>query len=138
MEALHDVVKAGYVRYLGMSSCWAWQCKSPAVYTGELMIILCSRLVSIMQSKALRQDAMTHLAHMDADYAITNNLTPFISMQNHYSLLYREEEREMMPTLKVCQKCVVIEPECPKLPSAFRRRLYSLEFPCSRYSDTSA
>ncbi|TFY79318.1 hypothetical protein EWM64_g4694 [Hericium alpestre] len=31
----------------------------------------------------------------------THNLTPFISMQNHYSLLYREEEREMMPTLKV-------------------------------------
>ena len=33
------------------------------------------------------------------DYAITNNLTPFISMQNHYSLVYREEEREMFPTL---------------------------------------
>ncbi|KAG8907353.1 hypothetical protein FRB99_004600 [Tulasnella sp. 403] len=25
MQALHDVVKAGYVRYIGMSSCWAWQ-----------------------------------------------------------------------------------------------------------------
>ena len=35
------------------------------------------------------------------DYAITNKLTPFISMQNHYNLLYREEEREMLPTLKV-------------------------------------
>ncbi|KAF7328234.1 Aldo-ket-red domain-containing protein [Mycena venus] len=34
------------------------------------------------------------------DYAITNKLTPFISMQNHYSLLYREEEREMFPMLK--------------------------------------
>ena len=28
-----------------------------------------------------------------------NNLTPFISMQNHHSLVYREEEREMFPTL---------------------------------------
>ena len=36
-----------------------------------------------------------------ADYAINNSLTPFISMQNQYSLLYREEEREMFPTLKV-------------------------------------
>ena len=27
MEALHDVVKAGWVRYIGMSSCWAYQCK---------------------------------------------------------------------------------------------------------------
>uniref|UniRef100_A0A8H7XNR5 NADP-dependent oxidoreductase domain-containing protein n=1 Tax=Psilocybe cubensis TaxID=181762 RepID=A0A8H7XNR5_PSICU len=35
------------------------------------------------------------------DYAINNKLTPFISMQNHYSLLYREEEREMFPTLKL-------------------------------------
>jgi diketogulonate reductase-like aldo/keto reductase len=26
MHALHDVVKAGYVRYLGMSSCHAYQC----------------------------------------------------------------------------------------------------------------
>jgi aryl-alcohol dehydrogenase-like predicted oxidoreductase len=37
-----------------------------------------------------------------SDYALNNHLTPFISMQNHYNLLYREEEREMMPTLNVC------------------------------------
>ena len=35
------------------------------------------------------------------DYAINHNLTPFISMQNHYNLLYREEEREMFPTINV-------------------------------------
>ncbi|KAJ7774942.1 NADP-dependent oxidoreductase domain-containing protein [Mycena metata] len=64
MQALHDVVKAGYVRYIGMSSCWAWQ------------------------------------FHAMQNYAIQNKLTPFISMQNHYSLVYREEEREMFPTLK--------------------------------------
>ncbi|KAI0713886.1 aryl-alcohol dehydrogenase [Earliella scabrosa] len=60
MQALHDVVKAGYVRYIGMSSCWAYQY-----------------------------------------YAIKHNLTPFISMQNQYSLVYREEEREMFPTLRM-------------------------------------
>lgn len=65
MQALHDVVKAGYVRYIGMSSCYAYQ-------------------FNAMQN-----------------YAITHNLTPFISMQNHYNILYREEEREMMPSLKV-------------------------------------
>jgi aryl-alcohol dehydrogenase-like predicted oxidoreductase len=32
-----------------------------------------------------------------SDYAIANKLTPFISMQNHYNLIYREEE----PTLEV-------------------------------------
>jgi len=64
MQALHDVVQAGYVRYIGMSSCYAYQ------------------------------------FHIMQNYAIQNKLTPFISMQNHYNLLYREEEREMMPTLK--------------------------------------
>jgi len=64
MQALHDVVQAGYVRYIGMSSCYGYQ-------------------FSAMQN-----------------YAINNKLTPFISMQNHYSVLYREEEREVFPTLK--------------------------------------
>jgi len=38
--------------------------------------------------------------HLMQNYAINNRLTPFVGMQNHYNLLYREEEREMMPTLK--------------------------------------
>ena len=29
--------------------------------------------------------------------AVTNGWTPFVSMQNHYNLVYREEEREMNP-----------------------------------------
>ncbi|KAF7800164.1 hypothetical protein EIP86_011411 [Pleurotus ostreatoroseus] len=65
MQALHDVVQAGYVRYIGMSSCWAYQ------------------------------------FHAMQNYAIQNKLTPFISMQNHHNLVYREEEREMFPTLKM-------------------------------------
>lgn len=65
MQALHDVVQAGYVRYIGMSSCHAYQ------------------------------------FHAMQNYAINNKLTPFISMQNHHNLLYREEEREMIPTLKM-------------------------------------
>ncbi|KAH9942956.1 aryl-alcohol dehydrogenase [Amylocystis lapponica] len=69
MQALHDVVEAGYVRYIGMSSCYAYQ------------------------FHAMQNTSPT--------YAINNNLTPFISMQNHYSLIYREEEREMFPTLKM-------------------------------------
>lgn len=45
---------------------------------------------------------LNDIADSRVDYAIKNNLTPFISMQNHYNLIYREEEREMFPTLKVC------------------------------------
>ncbi|GAB1524291.1 hypothetical protein RhiTH_007444 [Rhizoctonia solani] len=65
MQALHDVVKAGYARYIGMSSCHAYQ------------------------------------FHAMQNYEINNGLTPFVSMQNLYNLIYREEEREMMPTLKM-------------------------------------
>jgi aryl-alcohol dehydrogenase-like predicted oxidoreductase len=61
MEALHDVVKSGKVRYLGASSMWAWQF-----------------------AKA-QQLAKEH------------GWTRFVSMQNHYNLAYREEEREMIP-----------------------------------------
>jgi aryl-alcohol dehydrogenase-like predicted oxidoreductase len=61
MEALHDVVKAGKVRYIGASSMYAWQ-----------------------------------FAKMQ-QIARVNGWTPFASMQNHYNLAYREEEREMIP-----------------------------------------
>lgn len=33
MQALNDVVKAGYVRYIGMSSCYAWQCEKHRLST---------------------------------------------------------------------------------------------------------
>jgi 1-deoxyxylulose-5-phosphate synthase len=61
LEALHDLVKAGKVRYIGASSMHAWQF-SKALYTSHL-----------------------------------NGWTPFVSMQDHLNLLYREEEREMLP-----------------------------------------
>ncbi len=61
LEALHDVVKAGKVRYLGASSMHAWQF-TKALYLADL-----------------------------------HGWTRFVSMQNHYNLIYREEEREMLP-----------------------------------------
>jgi aryl-alcohol dehydrogenase-like predicted oxidoreductase len=61
MAALHDVVRAGKVRYLGASSMYAWQF-SKAQYVAE-----------------------------------RHGWTRFATMQNHYNLLYREEEREMLP-----------------------------------------
>jgi aryl-alcohol dehydrogenase-like predicted oxidoreductase len=63
MEALHDMVKAGKVRYLGASSMWAWQFSK-----------------------------MQYLAEL-------HGWTRFVSMQNQYSLMQREEEREMFGLL---------------------------------------
>src|ERR1700691_2075794 len=64
LEALHDVVEAGKVRYLGASSMFAWQF-AKSLYLARL-----------------------------------HGWTRFVSMQNHLNLLYREEEREMLP---LCQ-----------------------------------
>lgn len=61
LEALHDVVKAGKVRYIGASSMHSWQF-AKALYLADL-----------------------------------HGWTRFVSMQNYYNLLYREEEREMLP-----------------------------------------
>jgi 1-deoxyxylulose-5-phosphate synthase len=61
MEALHDTVRAGKVRYLGASTMYAWQFAK-----------------------------MNHVAAM-------HGWTPFVNMQCQYNLLYREEEREMLP-----------------------------------------
>ena len=75
MEALHDVVKAGKVLYLGASSMFSWQ--------------------------------FAELQHT----ARENNWTRFVSMQNHYNLVYREEEREMNPYC--AQSGVAITPWSP-------------------------
>src|SRR5579862_1355374 len=64
LEALHDLVKAGKVRYLGASSMHAWQF-AKYLYLAEL-----------------------------------HGFTRFVTMQNHYNLVYREEEREMIPLCK--------------------------------------
>ncbi len=61
LEALHDLVKIGKVRYIGASSMYAWQF-AKALYLADL-----------------------------------HGWTRFVSMQNHYNLVYREEEREMLP-----------------------------------------
>lgn len=61
MQALHDVVQSGKVRYIGASSMFAWQFAT-----------------------------MQHSADL-------HGWTRFVSMQPHYNLVYREEEREMLP-----------------------------------------
>lgn len=43
--------------------------------------------------------------------AAKNSWTPFVSMQNHYNLLYREDERELIPICK--QEGTVLTPYSP-------------------------
>lgn len=54
----------------------------------------------VKAGKALYLGASSMFAWQFAELqsvAISQGLTPFISMQNHYNLIYREEEREMIP-----------------------------------------
>jgi aryl-alcohol dehydrogenase-like predicted oxidoreductase len=62
MEALHDIVKAGKVRYLGASSMYAWQFAK-----------------------------LQHAADL-------GGWTRFVSMQNQYNLLRRQDEPELKLT----------------------------------------
>ena len=104
MQALHDVVQAGYVRYIGMSSCHAYQCEHPTSCSAPAVILLLYVMSSPPDAKCVHATSCTltlSLTTYSLDYAITHNLTPFISMQNHYSAVYREEEREMFPALKM-------------------------------------
>ncbi len=61
LEALNEQVRAGKVRAIGVSNCYAWQ-----------------------------------LAKAN-DLARQNGWAPFVSIQGHYNLIAREEEREMAP-----------------------------------------
>ncbi len=61
MEGLHQAVKSGKARYIGISNCFAWQLARANFYARE------------------------------------HGLTEFISVQGHYNLIAREEEREMAP-----------------------------------------
>lgn len=64
MEGLHNVVKAGKARAIGISNCYAWQ---------------------IAKANGI---------------AKMNGWEEFISVQGHYNLIFREEEREMAPYCK--------------------------------------
>lgn len=64
MDGLNRMVKAGKVRYIGISNCFAWQ---------------------IAKANALAEK---------------EGFAKFISVQGHYNLIFREEEREMVPYCK--------------------------------------
>ena len=64
LEGLNNQVKAGKVRYIGISNCFAWQL---------------AKANSIAEKEGFEK---------------------FVSIQGHYNLIFREEEREMLPFCK--------------------------------------
>ena len=72
MEGLNNMVKAGKVKYIGISNCFAWQ---------------------LAEANALAEKY---------------GFAKFISVQGHYNLIFREEEREMIPYCR--EKNIAITP----------------------------
>lgn len=64
MEGLNNMVKAGKIREIGISNCYAWQ---------------------VAKANALAEK---------------EGFKQFVSVQGHYNLIFREEEREMIPYCK--------------------------------------
>ncbi len=106
MEGLHSAVKAGKVRYIGISNCFAWQLAKANFYARE------------------------------------HGLTEFISVQGHYNLIAREEEREMIPFC--IDQNIAITPYSPlaggrlsKRPGETSKRLVEDAYARSKYDATA-
>jgi len=69
-----------------------------------VLVFSCLLIIDLVTSGKVRYiGASSMFAYQFLGYqhvAETNGWTKFISMQNQYSLLYREEEREMIPACK--------------------------------------
>ena len=107
MEGLNNAVKAGKVRFIGISNCFAWQlCKANELARRE-------------------------------------GFAPFVSVQGHYNLIFREEEREMIPYCR--EEGIALTPysalaggRLSKLPGGTSKRLEADTYAKGKYDATAA
>ena len=106
MEGLNNVVKAGKVRYIGISNCFAYQ---------------------LAKANALAEK---------------EGFAKFVSVQGHYNLIFREEEREMA---KLCREDnIAMTPYSPlaggrlaRLPGESSKRLQEDSYARLKYDSTA-
>ena len=105
MDGLNNMVKAGKVRAIGISNCFAWQ---------------------IAKANALAEKY---------------GFAKFVSIQGHYNLIFREEEREMVPYCK--EENISLTPysslaggRLSKRPEETSKRLIEDIYAKSKYKDT--
>ena len=105
MDGLNNMVKAGKVRAIGISNCFAWQ---------------------IAKANALAEKY---------------GFATFVSIQGHYNLIFREEEREMVPYCK--EENISLTPysslaggRLSKYPEETSKRLIEDIYAKSKYKDT--
>ena len=106
MEGLNNAVRAGKVRYIGISNCFAYQ---------------------LAQANALAEK---------------EGFAKFISVQGHYNLIFREEEREMAQLCK--EQNIAMTPYSPlaggrlaKRPAEISKRLQEDDYSRQKYAATA-
>ncbi|GAA0134453.1 aldo/keto reductase [Paenibacillus sp. YSY-4.3] len=83
--------------YVDLYQIHRWDYNTPIEETMEAL----HDVVKAGKARYIGASAMHAWQFLKANYiAERNGWTRFVSMQNHYNLLYREEEREMMPLCK--------------------------------------
>ena len=88
MRALNDVVESGKVRYIGASSVG-----NPSMFCFYPSYVLVFKSTGGLTPLQMATWEFQQLQNLAEKY----NWHKFISMQNYFNLLYREEEREMLP-----------------------------------------
>lgn len=111
-EAIHREIEGTLKRlgtdYLDLYIIHRFDYGTPIAETMEAL----DDLVKQGKVRALGASAMYGYQFMNMqNFALTNGLTPFSSMQNHYNLIYREDERELIP---ICRQFgVTLTPYSP-------------------------
>lgn len=107
LEGLADAVRAGKVRYIGISNCFAWQ---------------------LAKANALAE---------------VHGWPRFASVQGHYNLIFREEEREMIPYCR--EEGIAVAPysalaagRLSKHPGETSKRLTEDEYAKGKYDATAS
>ncbi len=94
MEAIDNSLRRLGTEYVDLYQIHRWDYETPIEETMEALHDV------VKTGKALYIGASSMFAWQFAkaqSTAVQHGWTPFISMQNHYNLVYREEEREMNP-----------------------------------------
>lgn len=92
-EIDHSLERLG-MDYVDLFIIHRWDYHTPIEETMEAL----HDVVKAGKARHIGASAMFTWQFQKAQYtAKENGWTPFVSMQNHYNMIYREEEREMMP-----------------------------------------